>query len=459
MRHPLRHLSLRLRLGLAGALAVVLALGLAALGLSLLFGTHVERRAQAELSIQLDQVLAGLARKDGVLTLVREPADPRFGQPYGGLYWQIVDGDRILRSRSLWDYRLPQVDDLGDGLSHSHRLPGPDGGPLLVVERQVTLPPSLGGDRIQASVAVEAGSLAAARQDFLADMLPYLALLALVLIVAGGAQVMVGLRPLHDLGARVTALRQGTARRMGQDWPQEVRPLATEIDALISAREEDIDRARARAGDLAHGMKTPLQALMGEAGRLRRAGEAQSAAGIETIARALQRHVDRELARTRAAARARDARADVAQVVRGVTAVLRRTPEGSGLDWQNSTTPGLIAAMEESDLAEAFGALAENAARHASARVQIAAAIAEDGLIHLSLTDDGPGIAEGQLSALIARGARLDQGGSGLGLAIASDLAEASGGGLHLENTGAGLRAALRLPPAPPGHPDDPPPA
>lgn len=450
MRHPLRHLSLRLRLVLAGALAVLLALGLAALGLSLLFGTHVERRAQAELSMQLDQVLAGLARKDGALTLAREPADPRFGQPYGGLYWQIVDGDRVLRSRSLWDYRLPQMDDLGDGLTHSHHLPGPDGAPLLVVERQVQLPQSLGGDRIQASVAVEAGSLEAARQDFLADMLPYLALLALVLIAAGGAQVMVGLKPLRELGVRVTALRQGTARRMGEDWPKEVRPLATEIDALITAREADIDRARARAGDLAHGMKTPLQALMGEAGRLRRAGEAQSAAGIETIARVLQRHVDRELARTRAAARARDARADVGQVVRGVIAVLRRTPEGSGLDWQSRIAPGLVAAMEEGDLAEAFGALAENAARHARDQVTIAAAMAGDGLIHLSLTDDGPGIAQGQLTALTARGARLDQGGSGLGLAIASDFAEAGGGGLHLENTGAGLRAELRLPPAPP---------
>jgi hypothetical protein len=42
-------MSLRLRLALAGAVAILFALGLAALGLSQLFGAHVERRAVAEM--------------------------------------------------------------------------------------------------------------------------------------------------------------------------------------------------------------------------------------------------------------------------------------------------------------------------------------------------------------------------------------------------------------------------
>ena len=56
-------------------------------------------------------------------------------------------------------------------------------------------------------------------------------------------------------------------------------------------------RARARAGDLAHALKTPLQALIGEAARLRAAGAGAAAQGIEEIAGAIDRHVQRELAR------------------------------------------------------------------------------------------------------------------------------------------------------------------
>ena len=64
--------SLRLRLLVAGAVSIVLALALAALGLSLLFERHVERRVEAELKAHLDQLVAGLERGgDGALTLGR----------------------------------------------------------------------------------------------------------------------------------------------------------------------------------------------------------------------------------------------------------------------------------------------------------------------------------------------------------------------------------------------------
>ena len=71
-------MSLRLRLALAGAVAILIALALMAFGLSQLFGAHVERRAVAEMGVQLDQVLAGMEAGQDGLTLARPPADPRF---------------------------------------------------------------------------------------------------------------------------------------------------------------------------------------------------------------------------------------------------------------------------------------------------------------------------------------------------------------------------------------------
>ncbi|MCM2562260.1 HAMP domain-containing histidine kinase [Lutimaribacter sp. EGI FJ00015] len=440
-------MSLRLRLALAGAFAILAALGLAALGLAQLFGAHVERRAVAEMTVQLDQVLAALDSGAQGLTVARPPADPRFAQPYGGLYWQIDGPEGVQqRSRSLWDYALDlPADTLGDGAVHVHRLPGPEGATLLVLERSVTLPARLGGGAARAAVAMEAAELDAARRAFMSDLAPYLGVLALVLTGAGWAQLWVGLRPLARLGGRVAALRAGRAERMGRDWPHELRPVASEIDALLAARAAETSRARARAADLAHGLKTPLQALMGEAARLRGAGAETQADGIEDTARAMRRIVDRELARTRTAARTSAVSADAATVANRLVAVLRRTPDGGRLDWQVIVPAGSRVALDEADLSEALGALAENAARHARSRVTLSAR-AEDGLLLLSVTDDGPGIPPGRCEALTARHGRADETGTGLGLSIAAQIAEAAEGQLTLEDAGPGLTATLVLP-------------
>ncbi|MCC1482398.1 sensor histidine kinase [Roseibaca sp. Y0-43] len=441
-------LSLRLRLALAGAVAILGALGLAALGLAALFAAHVERRAVAEMAVQLDQVIAGLERGADGLTLARAPSDPRFVQPYGGLYWQIEEGESVQTSRSLWDTALDLPSDrLGDGAVHVHDLPGPDGQKLLVMERSVLLPARLGGGTLRAAVGMNSADLVAAQRAFMADLAPYLAVLAAVLIVAGWVQLTVGLAPLQDLGARIGALRRGQARRMGSDWPLELRPVATEIDDLLVARDAETARARTRAADLAHGLKTPLQALMGEAARLRAAGAVAQAEGIEDTARAMQRTVERELARARRAVQARDARADPALVAERLIAVLRRTPDGADLHWRQNIPPGLSVALDEADLAEAMGALLENAARHARAGVTLGAE-AGQGRVRLGISDDGPGIAEDQRAALLRRHARADESGTGLGLSIAFEIAQAGGGALSLESgpNGSGLTAILDLP-------------
>ena len=449
----MRHLSLRLRLLMAGAAATLIALALAAGGLSALFAAHVERRALAELSVQLDQVLAGVALDSAEnLTLATAPADPRFDRPLGGLYWQLEVNGTLLRSRSLWDYALPlPVDELPDGAEHVHDIPGPSGETLLTVERSVTLPTRLAATKMRAAVAMTRADLKTAEQDFIGDLLPYTALLAAVLILAGWAQISIGLRPLATVGKRVADVRSGAAARLGTDFPSEVGPLAAEVDALLDQREAEIARARARAGDLAHGLKTPLQALLGEATRLRAAHQPAAASAIEDIAESMRRHVERELTRARFALRSSTARVDLADLAQRVHRVVSRTADGAGVDWHIKVPEGLIAAADPDDLTEALGALAENAARHARSKVQIIGRRAGEKLV-LSVVDDGPGIPNDQITALMARGARADTGGSGsgLGLAIAAEVADALQGELTLHSDNTGLEARLTLPIAKP---------
>ena len=461
--------SLRLRLALAGAVAICLSLALAGWGLTLLFSAHVERRAVGELETHLDQVLGALEPgPGGALTLGNQPADPRFRQPYGGLYWQIDTPGGTLRSRSLWDWQLslPALSPT-DGLAVLDDLRTPDGRRLLGVERSVVLSPSLGGDPVTILLAMDRTALSEATRDFAEDLLAYLGLLAVALIAAGWLQLRIGLRPLGELARRLSAIRTGDAERLGGNLPSEVRPLASDFDALLAAREAEMQAARRRAGDLAHGLKTPLQALLGESQRLRQAGQAPIAQSIDQIVDRMREHVDRELTRTRVASRAGAAGAagsDVTAVIAQVVDVIERTPTGARLDWDISiaepgkpgpiASPPMQAALDPADLAEALGTLLENAARYAHRRVGVSARITPTGAIEIEARDDGPGLPESALTDLLDRGARLDQQSrnTGLGLAICRDITEGAGGSLMLENTHPGLCARLTLPAArPPG--------
>ena len=444
-------LSLRYRLALLGAVAISVAIGVAAWGLAALFAVHVERRATAEMQLQLEQVLAGLAlQPDGKLAAQNPPTDPRFNRPYGGLYWQVNSSGDGLRSRSLWDASLEIPGANGPvGEVRVQRLAGPNDAALLAVTRFVKLPPSLGGGAVTATVAMETTELSAARGAFAADLIPYLALLAATLIAAQFAQLTLGLHPLRTIGQRVAALRSGKTDRMGDAWPAEMQPLAVEIDELLKAREADVERARFRAADLAHGMKTPLQALLGEAARLRDRNETAASASIDEIARTMQAHVERELARARASARPRNKRTEVRKVVEQIVSVLRRTPRGAELEWSADVPAHLHVGSDPADLAEALGALAENAMHHALGKVAVVAT-EKAGMVWLCIRDDGPGIPDHQLDIVVERGKRLDEttSGTGLGLAIAREIAVAVGGEIRLANVPDGFVAELSLPAA-----------
>lgn len=76
----------------------------------------------------------------------------------------------------------------------------------------------------------------------------------------------------------------------------------------------------------------------------------------------------------------------------------------------------------------------------------------EDGLLRVSVEDNGPGIPDEEKSNVLRPfyrldGARTGGGGTGLGLAIALDIARVHGGALRLEDAeGGGLRAVLEIP-------------
>lgn len=445
--------SLRLRLLLGAAAFVLTALAVAAVGLTLLFQAHTERWVDGELKAYLDQVIAGVDEgPDGKLAVTTAPADPRFDQPLSGRYWQIVvepDGP-VLRSRSLWDFEiaLPAETTVDDVVRH-YRVPGPNDTTLYLLLRHVKLPARLGGNTARAAVAIDAAEVAGAVRRFASVLVPGLLVLGALLILAAWIQVRVGLKPLSAMRHTLEEIGTAARRRLGGGFPDEVQPLATEIDTLLDARDRQVERARSRAADLAHGLKTPLQVLLSDAEQLKRKGETELAAEIETIVTALQRHTERQLSRARMASYAANAATDIGETAEQVMRVMKRTPEGQRLAWRTDLPSGIAARIDAQDLAEAIGNLTENAVRHARSRVAIGAR--RDGeTVHFTIADDGPGIPPEHQQEVLDRGMRLDTTGTGagLGLAIVKDIAETWDATLGFETTSQGFSVRLTIPAA-----------
>lgn len=442
--------SLQLRLALAGGIVLLLTLAAAQMGLSTLFTRHAERAIAADLSDLSDYLVAAVEPAgDGSLTLERPPADPAYQRPFSGRYWLVTAGGQDFASRSLWDFTLTLPEAPSPGADVLLTLAGPKGTRLLALDRSVIRPTPAGDRTLRIITALDRARIDAAEQAFRHEMLPWLAALGLLILAAGAVQIRVGLAPLATLGQRLAALAQGRVDRIGTEVPAELRPLARQIDALLDDRATEIERSRRRAADLAHGLKTPLQALLGDAAQLRTQGLHMQAGGIETVVRSIHLQVERELARASMAGATPGSAADVARCLQGVAAVVRRTPRGATLDWQINPPAGLHARMDAADLTEALGALVENAAAHARGTVHLTAR-REGGEALVMVRDDGPGLPPDQIDRLRLRGQRLDTSGngSGLGLSIADELVVAAGGSVSFENSAQGLCVTIRLPAA-----------
>lgn len=438
--------SLRLRLIAGAGVAIALALVLAWFAMTWLFNGHVERRVEDELLVQVRPLLADLQLARGVPVAGSEPADPRFAVPAGGLYWQVSGAEGAIRSVSLWDSHLPHPKAAPSDEWRVRRADGPFGQRLLLMERAIRLQPREPAVIVQ--LGYDLAKLVPAQREFGREMALFLALLWMVLALAAWAQVGLGLRPLRGVGQDVERLRRDASARLGDGYPRELAPLTGSIDALADAREADLVRARRRAADLAHGLKTPLAALAAQSARARESGALQIADGLDSSIAAMRAAIDGELARTRISL-VHEGRSTVAlPLIERLVAVIEQTEAGERIAFSIACDESATLPLASDDAAELLGPLLENAARHARRLVRVAIDTMADRRV-LTVGDDGPGLDTVQRDEAILRGARLDsaQEGYGLGLAIARELAEATRGELELARSPlGGLEVRVRWP-------------
>jgi len=282
------------------------------------------------------------------------------------------------------------------------------------------------------------------------------AIVCLTCMGVGALQVQRGWRSIDQIRGHLADVHERPERRLTGRYPAEIAPLAADVNRLLDQRDAMVARASLAAGDLAHGLKTPLAILSLDGNRAEREGQAQLAASIAAQVDRMRRQVDRHLTRARIdVSRHRVvAPVPVLESIEGVVRTLERLYGERGITFDVRVPESLEVMAAREDLDEILGNVLENACKWARTSCRLDAR-ADAGRIIVVIDDDGPGIPVGVRERVPARGLRADElaPGSGLGLSIAQDLVTAYGGRTSLGDSPAGgLRVVIDLQ-APPVRP------
>ncbi len=437
--------------------AVVLVAG--GLALSAFFSQQATVRFDESLAEDLLPLYAGATVDDQGQVEAPPLTEERAELAYSGKYWELAAVDTAGRlkpvpnesSRSLVDDTISGppggttelIKSAGKPIFYDG--PGPLNKPLRIAAEAVKLP------GVAAPVifleAEDRSVLDSNIQTF--DTATGLALVVLLaMLIAGVAlQVRVGLRPLFALRREVADVRTGKTDRVAGDYPAELEPLASELNALVAHNQEVVERQRTHVGNLAHALKTPLSVMAAES-------EARPGPLAEVVQRQsdlMRQQVDHHLRRARAAARPQGGgeRTEVAPVLEELALTLERIfrDKDVEIDWR--CPDGVFFHGERQDLQELAGNVLENACKWCKGRVRAEVQAGAPRRLTLTVEDDGPGLPPDARDEVLRRGARLDETapGSGLGLSIVDELARAYGGDLTLNHSPmGGLKVELTLP-------------
>jgi signal transduction histidine kinase len=456
----MRGSSLATRLFLSATAWVVVILVITGVVLSSVYRDASERAFDRRLNLYLRTLVAEVATPD-------EPPDrqfqslgePLFELPLSGWYWQITrtDSDKaeVRASRSLWDKKLPKLEERGAELTAAGirlgYVEGPEGQTLRMVERPV----DLGADgKFLVSVAGDASEIFDETRNFDYYLIGTFAALSIVLVLTTIFQVRFGLAPLRRISDSIADIRSGRAERLEGEFPVEIAPLARETNALIEANREIVERARTHVGNLAHAIKTPLSVIVNEA-----AAHAADPFALKVLEQTevMRDQVAHHLKRARIASRltAIGTITEVATVIDALRRTMEKIHRDRGIAIEVAADRRAKFRGERQDLEEMAGNLVDNACKWAASQVLIQVLTegpAEPGAgptLRIIVDDDGRGLSEAERAQVSRRGQRLDESkpGSGLGLSIVVDLAALYGGSLSLGRAPAGgLRAELVLP-------------
>ena len=250
MKHSIqRQLTLRLAM-----LLVAVGLVLAQAGLWIV-DRGLRQHMQDNLQTQAESLLAALIKGPDGIELNSRHHDAVFLKPFSGHYFIIEFNQQRWRSRSLWDFELPEVQTMG----FSEQLrPGPEQQQLLIYQGQYRRYKT----DIKVTVAHDYSPVLISFQQaqVIGGGLGLLALLLTLLLQ--WRLVRRALQPLEQARVQIEQLQLGQRSQLEQDAPVELQPLVQQVNRLLVHTEETLQRSRKGLGNLGHALKTPLAVLM-----------------------------------------------------------------------------------------------------------------------------------------------------------------------------------------------------
>ena len=272
-------------------------------------------------------------------------------------------------------------------------------------------------------------------------------------LMVGAIALIVGriTRPLAALTGRLEqfAAHRDTAGQLNPQGPDDVRRLIVAHNAMEDRIAALLDEKDVMLGAIGHDLKTPLAALRVRIESVEDAAErAKMAATIEDITRSLDDILS--LARV-----GRPSDPLEPTELNALIAGVAEEFEDMGEPVTFAGTERTVIALRATWLRRAVRNLVVNALRYG--RVARISLLREGGQVLVRIEDDGPGIPENLIEAMLQPFTRGEPsrnsatGGAGLGLTLAKAIAEQHGGTLTLTNREAdgavaGLTASVALP-------------
>jgi two-component system sensor histidine kinase PhoQ len=374
----------------------------------------------------------------------KEP-DPNFSRPGSGLYAVAVGADgyhwasssAIGRDFSFLKPLPPgQSQFIGPVDTRMGRLYYFSYGVALDVEDK---PPV----RLTMMVAQTEDQLEGQNAVFRRTLVIWLSILGVMLIVLQLLLLRWSLTPLRRVASDMSRVERGDSAHLDSQYPSELVGLTDRINGFIDSEREQRTRYRHTLADLAHSLKTPLAVMRSQ---IESAGDAEDGhwrSGMLSQVRRMDELVAYQLARAATSGRQTFASAvpiagHAEDLVRGLEKVYAAKNALCEFDIED----GAVFYGEQGDLLELMGNLLENAFKWTRHRVLLTvktepAVGHQSAALHLSVEDDGPGIAADQLEKVLQRGVRGDERvqGHGIGLSIVQDIVHAYHGKLVVDHS------------------------
>jgi two-component system sensor histidine kinase QseC len=289
----------------------------------------------------------------------------------------------------------------------------------------------------------------------LGNVLPLLLALPLLLLAASAA-IRIGLRPLLRLERPIRNMAPERIHPLDdRQAPKEVAGLVQAVNSMLKRLNQALERERRFSADAAHELRTPLAALRLNLEKACDSNPQQFNTLIQSVDR-MTHLVEQMLLLNRV-----DSGADFSPQYHNLSEILEQSiADVAPLALKKNIEPVL-----QDDVGEALmcchnalvttlmRSLLANAIQYSPQHTVVETRLvpSADGY-HVTVCDQGPGIATADRERALSRFVRLDQrigGGAGLGLAIARRIAELHGGQLTLNTRPdgqTGLCVSLWLP-------------